>query len=656
MPLDAGAKHAENCSFWRAVSWLTFFAGMAIRHCFAVTEKARSGGRRFCVSFMSDEFVETGQTFTSDGAAYCPVERKERGAFGVIASLLVLVSGAAFLAYAVVGFPTRENDSIAENAAAPKNIVNNATESTLTARRDEAAAPGIESKPPAAAQPPAATTDLSVAEALAESRAARAAAAGGFAFTAPTLKPAASAYDTRGANFRPSLKPATLAAPTPSANVIRPIPIGASRDARPELAVAPIFLPSTEKGRFYNPAIVYARDIDRDLFKTTITITRGETFVDALKRVGVDSQDRNLSAYAFGEHYNLRRLKPGQEFNLVLGWPNQTLSQLVSVGKPNARLLSLEFRDGYEQKITVTRDTSGEFVGHAEPIPLTKELHAVQGRIEGSLYLSAKKLGTPDDIIAGLADAFAYDVDFQREIFGGDEFEMIFEAQYDDLGKMVSGGEIVFARLNWRGQSREKGYYRFDDRDGRPDFYDAAGQSAKRLLMKTPIDGARLSSRFGTRRHPILGYARAHKGVDFAAPRGTPIKAAGDGVIERADRYGSFGNYVRIRHANGYKTAYAHLKGFRKGIRKGKRVRQGDIIGYVGTTGRSTGPHLHYEVHLNGKAVNPQKLKIATGKQLKGAELDRFKLTRDRIDAMRRPPEETPPLYASDDSPAKDSL
>ena len=160
----------------------------------------------------------------------------------------------------------------------------------------------------------------------------------------------------------------------------------------------------------------------------------------------------------------------------------------------------------------------------------------------------------------------------------------------------------------------------------------------------------------GTRKHPILGYARAHKGVDFAAPRGTPIKAAGDGVVERADVYGSFGNYVRIRHANSYETAYAHLNGFARGIRAGKRVRQGDIIGYVGTTGRSTGPHLHYEVHHRGGAVNPQNLKIATGKQLTGAALDRFKAERAMIDAMRLAPEEREALYARDNRSAQGAL
>ena len=175
--------------------------------------------------------------------------------------------------------------------------------------------------------------------------------------------------------------------------------------------------------------------------------------------------------------------------------------------------------------------------------------------------------------------------------------------------------------------------------------------------MKTPIDGARLSSGFGTRKHPILGYRRAHKGVDFAAPRGTPVKAAGDGVIVRANRYGSFGNYVKIRHANGYETAYAHLNGFARGIRSGKRVRQGDIIAYVGTTGRSTGPHLHYEVHLRGTAVNPQRLKIdTTGKTLEGVALTQFREEKARIDAMRMPEETREALYARDERIAHGAL
>lgn len=626
---------------------------------------------------MSDEFVETGQTLTQDGAPYCPVERKRRGAMGVFASLGVLTGGAVFLTYAMMG------TSVAPVAAQPETgIVAVSTDSGL---KPDSAAFTTEPAAPASLPITTATTttvetaapsssrDL-IAEALAESRSARAAVPTrepktDYSFTVPSIKPGAVASNNGNQTtdgFAPSLKPSAQTIAFKTSNAVldpahRPVSIQAMKAAARQKAItaAPsiIFLPDNLEHRKLIPAIAYSQDISRDTIDTTITIARGETFVDALKRAGVKAADRNSSAYAFGEHYNLRRLRPGQEFKLTLGWPNQTLFQHANGNADEAHLLSLEFRDGIEKLITVTRNQEDGFEGDEAPIPLTTHLHAIEGHIDGSLYLSAKSLGAPDAIIAGLADAFAYDVDFQREIFGGDEFEVIFEARYDDLGQMVAGGDIIYARLNWRGKSREKGYYRFtDNQDDIPDFYDATGQSAKRLLMKTPIDGARLSSRFGKRRHPILGYARAHKGVDFAARRGTPIKAAGDGIIERADRYGSFGNYVRIRHANNYKTAYAHLKGFRRGIRKGKRVRQGDIIGYVGTTGRSTGPHLHYEVHHKGVAVNPQKLKIATGKQLKGAELDRFKLERERIDAMRQPAVEPPPLYAADQATEKESL
>jgi murein DD-endopeptidase MepM/ murein hydrolase activator NlpD len=402
---------------------------------------------------------------------------------------------------------------------------------------------------------------------------------------------------------------------------------------------------------------VLAADVAREPQDVRIRINRGENFVDALKRAGVSAGEANEAAYAFGKHQDLRRLLPGQELALTLGWPNQTLFQIAAQrSAPEPRLMQLDFRADHENRITLRRDPDGAMTAEKKTVPLTMRVMSIAGQINGSLYLSAKHVGAPDQVIADLADAFAYDVDFQREIFGGDEFEAIFEVRYDDMGKLVSAGDILYARLKWRGRSREKGYYRFAEDGERADYFDATGQSAKRLLMKTPIDGARLSSGFGTRKHPILGYARAHKGVDFAAPRGTPIKAAGDGVVQRADRYGSFGNYVRIRHANGYETAYAHLNGFARGMRAGKRVRQGDTIGYVGTTGRSTGPHLHYEVHHKGAAVNPQNLKIATGKQLAGAALERFKAERAAVDAMRLAPEERDALYARDNRSAQGAL
>jgi len=393
--------------------------------------------------------------------------------------------------------------------------------------------------------------------------------------------------------------------------------------------------------------------------ETRVALAKGENFVDALRRASVRGEDINLAALAFGKLYNMRRLRPGQEFSLTIAEPNRTFFQAISEKiPPPAYLLSLDFQVDPEKRIVLAKAPEGGFAAHEYATPLTTRIAAIEGRIDGSLYVSAKRQGAPDEVIAGLAQMFAYDVDFQREIFGGDEFEAIFEVRFDNAGKMVGGGEILFGRLKWRGRQKEKGYYRFETAEGggKADYFDASGESARRLLMKTPIDGARLSSGFGTRKHPILGYQKAHKGVDFAAARGTPIMAAGDGVIERAGPYGSFGNYVRIRHSQGYKTAYAHMNSIKKGVRTGVRVRQGEVIGYVGTTGRSTGPHLHYEVHLKDTPVNPQNLKIATGVNLSGNELSRFRETRDRINLMRPPHQEEEASVLADAKEKKKAL
>ena len=589
---------------------------------------------------MSSDYVETGLTFSEEGSPYCPIERKRRGAGAVMAAMTVFALGAGVLGVSIINDP---------ETAAPVAALDAPQAEAAAASDAPAAAPLTEIQPPLAAS---SDPIASAREAIAQSRAARAGVA---------VETAREAEETSG-GLTPRLKPVSASPTTVAAapqqadaNSQRPTRLGSWSLADAGDRPPPLFFEEDlvrREGARHPAPLVFASDLERQPDETRVRIARGETFVDALRRAGVGAADRNEAAYAFGRHHNLRRLLPGQEFALTLSWPNQTLFQLAADGaEPQPRLMALEFRPDPENKILMRRNADGALAAEKAAVPLTTRKMAIAGRINGSLYQSAKAVGAPDEIIAELADAFAYDVDFQREIFGGDKFEAIFEVKYDDRGARVAAGDLVYARLNWRGRREEKGYYRFESEDdgGRADFYDAAGQSARRLLMKTPIDGARLSSGFGMRRHPILGYRRAHKGVDFAAPRGTPIKAAGDGVIERADWYGGFGNYIRIRHANGYKTAYAHLKGFRRGIKKGKRVRQGDIIGYVGTTGRSTGPHLHYEVHLNGKAVNPQRLRIATGKQLKGAELERFKEVRDRIDAMRAPETTAPHLLAKDD-------
>lgn len=628
----------------------------------ACEDKARDGRLRAIVAQkgggkarMSNEFVHTGQTFTGHGDAYCPLERKRRGPAAMAAALAFMLAGGGFLVYSVSQEPARVVDAaLSTPVSAPLAVATDHPVSSITAPQPSAA--------------------LSLEDALAESRAARAelSLAGGDSPVrqgelAPRIKPtaiasleeeapAAAPAIIETAGVAPSIKPVgtdPVSAIEHAVNSgVRPMQVGGVQYASAIDGPAPFFFASDIERKEIvrvSPVIALAGDIDRAPEEIRVKINKGENFVDTLKRAGVSASDANTAAYAFGKHQDLRRLLPGQEFSLTLGWPNQTLFELASNRTaPEAHLLALEFRADPENRILLRTAPSGEMSAEKKTVPLTTRVMSIAGRINGSLYLSAKHVGAPDEVIANLADAFAYDVDFQREIFGGDEFEAIFEVRYDDRGKLVSAGDILYARLKWRGLSREKGYYRFAEDGEHGDFYDATGQSAKRLLMKTPIDGARLSSGFGTRKHPILGYARAHKGVDFAAPRGTPIKAAGDGTVLRANRYGSFGNYVKIRHANGYETAYAHLNGFARGMRAGKRVRQGDIIAYVGTTGRSTGPHLHYEVHHNGAAVNPQRLKIATGKQLTGAALERFKAERARVDAMRMAPEEREALYARD--------
>lgn len=221
-----------------------------------------------------------------------------------------------------------------------------------------------------------------------------------------------------------------------------------------------------------------------------------------------------------------------------------------------------------------------------------------------------------------LIRTFSFDVDFQREIQKNDGFEVLYETFTDINGQQARTGEVLYAGLILGGKRIE--LHRFTPESGRTDYFSPDGQSVRKTLMRTPIDGARISSGFGRRKHPVLGYTKMHRGTDFAAARGTPVYAAGDGVIERASRNGAFGNYVRIRHNSTYKTAYAHLNGYAKGMRSGTRVKQGQVIAYVGTTGRSTGPHLHYEVHVNGKQVNPRQIKMPSGERLKGKDLEAF--------------------------------
>ena len=364
---------------------------------------------------------------------------------------------------------------------------------------------------------------------------------------------------------------------------------------------------------------VYLAHEEREL-----RVGSGETLAGVLSRAGASPDETNAALASITTVYNTRQLRPGQQINLFFDRRGG-----------GARLTGVAFRSAPGASVTANRITAGGFAARQVEMPTTFENARISAQVETSLYGSALELGATDREIEALADAFAYDVDFQRDVRPGDHFELVFERYYDDEGNTVRTGDLLFVSLETRRGMRN--FYAFmAPGNSRLDWYDADGKSARRFLMKTPINGARLSSGFGMRRHPILGYSRMHRGTDFAAPSGTPILAAGDGTVVRASRYGGYGNYIRIRHANGYETAYAHLSRYARGMRSGARVEQGDVIGFVGTTGRSTGPHLHYEVSLRGRQVNPMSLRVATGRTLSGRALDLFTIERDRIDTLRQ--------------------
>lgn len=342
----------------------------------------------------------------------------------------------------------------------------------------------------------------------------------------------------------------------------------------------------------------------------SLILKSGQSLGPLLQKNGVEPNTAYALTQAFSKVHNPRDLRAGQKINLYFGADDNSFSGISL--KPNA-----------ENTIFVNRISDGSFVSKKIAAEFTKTLVRVDASIENSLYLDAQSLGAPDKVIVQFSHIYAHSVDFQRDIRPGDKFEMMFEVYRDHQGKTIKAGNLVYTSFSPRGKQSE--FYLFENAKGREGYYDSKGKGAKRMLMRTPVNGARLSSRFGRRRHPVLGYRKNHTGVDFAAPRGTPIMAAGTGTIIRANRFSTYGNYVSIRHSDGYVTAYAHMKSFARGIRKGRRVVQGQTIGYVGTTGRSTGPHLHYEVHKRGRKINPMTLSTLSGKPLLKADRPAFK-------------------------------
>ncbi len=351
-----------------------------------------------------------------------------------------------------------------------------------------------------------------------------------------------------------------------------------------------------------------------------MSVARGDTLLDLLVGGDVPREQAHDVIAALRPVYDLRRMPIGQTFTLVLASAGESTGTADDSGQSG--LLKLSFRPSAERDIVVHRDEDNSFRAEVIERPLERRDAHAAGRISSSLYESAIETDLPLDVLMRLIQVFSFDVDFQREVQPGDSFEILYDSYIDEVGEPARTGDVIWASMTLSGKKLE--YALYTPKDGFADYYDRRGQSVKKTLMRTPINGARLSSGFGKRRHPVLGYTKLHRGVDFAAPTGVPIMAAGDGVIEMIGTNGSFGKYILIRHNSTYKTAYAHMSGYGRGLRKGSRVRQGSTIGYVGTTGRSTGPHLHYEVLKNGRQTNPMSVRLPAGEKLAGKTLKAF--------------------------------
>ena len=314
----------------------------------------------------------------------------------------------------------------------------------------------------------------------------------------------------------------------------------------------------------------------------------------------------------------LTNIYAGRKLSLILKKLDNGLNTVVNLTYPLSNTSSVEIRK-----------MQNDFLIKENILQLYKKEVVVKNEIKNNLYSAAIESGIEPNIIIEFARIYGFEVDFQRDIRKGDWFEILYERFEDDNGVAKDTGKIIYASMYVNGEEINLYNFKYKNENG---YYDIKGKSIVKSLMKTPINGARLSSSYGMRKHPILGYNKMHRGTDFAAASGTPIMASGSGTITRARWCGGGGNCVKIKHNSTYETIYAHMKNFARGIKEGKKVKQGQVIGYVGSTGMSTGPHLHYEVLVNKKKVNSQKLKLPSGKILKGKERNEFELKRIKID------------------------
>jgi len=350
-------------------------------------------------------------------------------------------------------------------------------------------------------------------------------------------------------------------------------------------------------------------------------ISSGETFDKILNNYSIPNEEINQIKKKLNPDYDINNLKPNLEIKITIDQSN------------NKKITSFLFPVSRTEKIQLTRNLNSNLFEKKIIITnLNKKIIFKEGKITQSLYKTAIDLNVQPNMIIEFARIYGFQVDFQRDIRKNDNFQIMYEVFEDDDGKVFETGNIIFADLKLSGKNNALYYFEKKESEG---HYDENGKSVEKALMKTPINGARLSSAFGMRKHPIDGFNKMHRGTDFAAPMGTPIMASGSGLITRARWCGGGGNCIKIKHNSTYETIYAHMKNFARGIKEGIRVKQGQIIGYVGSTGKSTGPHLHYEVVVNGKKINSQKLKLPSGKTLKGKERKIFEVEKIKLDVLK---------------------
>ena len=351
-------------------------------------------------------------------------------------------------------------------------------------------------------------------------------------------------------------------------------------------------------------------------------VQEGDTYESILENFKFPSSEKKKVLKAIQNKKEIKYLKQNQQIYFKLDKKN------------NTKVIDFKIEINKKKELVFLQDANkAEFNSKIIEKQLTKVIIFKEGVIENSLYNAAIRLDIKPNTIIEFARLYGFQVDFQRDIWKGDSFQIIYEQFENEDGSLVENGDIIFSNLNIQG--KDLNLYKFELGKNKIDYFDENGKSMKKTLMKTPINGARLSSPFGKRKHPILGFTKMHAGTDFAAPTGTPIMASGDGVVTRAQWCGGGGNCVKIKHNSVYQTVYAHMSKFGRGIKKGVRVKQGQIIGYVGSTGLSTGPHLHYEVIENGRKINSQKLKLPSGKTLKGKQRNKFEVNKIKIDVLK---------------------